>query len=232
MRRGYHVKSRLPRPYQDRPFSATDFSLCVCCLKDHRLKSVPLKPSCKWWTVELFCDRLRRLRIEIFPPLRTGSPGCSVCRRATFVDVILKSIVSAATLISASSSGLASVSARRIESPPALTPSHAFAKPTKRSTKKGVANKVRRAPAPQRILVVDDVADVTEMIALFLKHAGFDVMTANSAQRALGMSSENHFDLIISDIGMPEMNGYDLAESLRKREAYETIPMIAVTGYT
>src|SRR5439155_10971159 len=136
---------------------------------------------------------------------------------------------------SASSSGLASVSesARRIEPPPASTPSQAFAKPMpKRSAKKGVANKVRRAPAHRRILVVDDVADVTEMIALFLKHAGFDVMTANSAQRALGMSSENHFDLIISDIGMPEMNGYDLAESLRKREAYETIPMIAVTGYT
>jgi CheY-like chemotaxis protein len=102
----------------------------------------------------------------------------------------------------------------------------------KRSAKKGVTNRVRRAAAPQRILVVDDVADVTEMIALFLRHAGFDVMTANSAQRALRLSSENHFDLIISDIGMPEMNGYDLAESLRKRETYEAIPMIAVTGYT
>lgn len=91
---------------------------------------------------------------------------------------------------------------------------------------------MRRAPAPPRILVVDDVADVTEMIALFLRHAGFAVMTADSAQRALRLSSENHFDLIISDIGMPEMNGYDLAESLRKRETYETVPMIAVTGYT
>jgi CheY-like chemotaxis protein len=81
-------------------------------------------------------------------------------------------------------------------------------------------------------LIVDDVADVTEMIALFLKHAGFDVVTANSARSALQLSSENQFDLIISDIGMPEMNGYDLAESLRQREGYEGTPMIAVTGYT
>lgn len=70
------------------------------------------------------------------------------------------------------------------------------------------------------------------MIALFLTHAGFDVTTANSADRALRLTSENQFDIIISDIGMPEMNGYDLAESLRKREAYKTTPMIAVTGYT
>ena len=70
------------------------------------------------------------------------------------------------------------------------------------------------------------------MIALFLTHAGFDVTTANSAGMALTLTSENHFDLIISDIGMPEMNGYDLAESLRQRSGYKTTPMIAVTGYT
>ncbi len=70
------------------------------------------------------------------------------------------------------------------------------------------------------------------MIALFLKHAGFDVMTANSAISALQITSQNHFDLIISDIGMPEMNGYDLAQSLRNSDTYQTTPMIAVTGYT
>lgn len=90
----------------------------------------------------------------------------------------------------------------------------------------------RRRTSAQKILVVDDVADVTEMIALFLKHAGFEVTTANSANKALQLSSQAQFDLIISDIGMPEMNGYQLAESLRERRAYDSIPMIAVTGYT
>jgi two-component system CheB/CheR fusion protein len=114
-----------------------------------------------------------------------------------------------------------------------MTPNKAFAKsPVRRLTANRIKDNPRPSSAPQRILVVDDVADVTEMIALFLKHAGFDVATANSAASALQASSENQFDLIISDIGMPEMNGYDLAQSLRKREGYEVIPMIAVTGYT
>jgi len=109
----------------------------------------------------------------------------------------------------------------------------AFAKtPVKRSAKARVRNTVTRNSAKPRILVVDDVADVTEMIALFLKHAGFDVRTANSAINALQITSQDRFDLIISDIGMPEMNGYDLAASLRKSDAYQAIPMIAVTGYT
>ena len=82
------------------------------------------------------------------------------------------------------------------------------------------------------MLVVDDVADVTEMIALFLRHAGYDVTTANSAGTALQLAGEQSFDLVISDIGMPEMNGYQLAESLRAAKTYQTTPLIAVTGYT
>lgn len=82
------------------------------------------------------------------------------------------------------------------------------------------------------VLVVDDVLDVTEMIALFLTHAGYDVMTANSADAALEMAEQRHFDLLISDIGMPEMNGYELAEALRSQTKYRSTPLIAVTGYT
>ena len=85
---------------------------------------------------------------------------------------------------------------------------------------------------PRRVLVVDDVADVTEMIALFLQHAGYDVATAESASSALRVAGEKRFDVIISDIGMPEMNGYELAERLRGSTNYQGIPMIAVTGYS
>ena len=83
-----------------------------------------------------------------------------------------------------------------------------------------------------RVLVVDDVPDVTEMIALFLQHAGYDVATADSATKALQQTNERTFDLIISDIGMPEMNGYELAEALRGHADYQGTPMIAVTGYS
>jgi|SRR5215831_2775785 len=105
-------------------------------------------------------------------------------------------------------------------------------KSSRRGTQAGTKDDVRGEFARRRVLVVDDVADVTEMIALFLKHAGFEVTTANSAANALQITSEDKFDLIISDIGMPEMNGYDLAESLRQREGFAETPMIAVTGYT
>jgi CheY-like chemotaxis protein len=81
-------------------------------------------------------------------------------------------------------------------------------------------------------LVVDDVADVTEMLAVVLTHAGYSVVTAASAPAALKAARERQFDVVISDIGMPEMNGYQLARELRVMPGYETVPMVAVTGYS
>lgn len=81
-------------------------------------------------------------------------------------------------------------------------------------------------------LVVDDVSDVTEMLSVLMTHAGYQVSTASSAYEALELARENHFDVIISDIGMPEMNGYELAEALRSLPGYELVPMVAVTGYS
>jgi CheY-like chemotaxis protein len=82
------------------------------------------------------------------------------------------------------------------------------------------------------VLVVDDVPDVTEMIELLLKHAGYDVSTADSAKDALQLARRKHYDVVISDIGMPEMNGYELATALRELAAYNQTPLIAVTGYS
>ena len=81
-------------------------------------------------------------------------------------------------------------------------------------------------------LVVDDVSDVTEMLAVLLTHAGYKVVTASSARMALTAVQETQFDVIISDIGMPEMNGYQLAREIRKLPGYEAVPMLAVTGYS
>ncbi len=81
-------------------------------------------------------------------------------------------------------------------------------------------------------LVVDDVADVTEMLAVLLSHAGYEVVTAASARAALNAARERQFDVIISDIGMPEMNGYQLAREMRTLPGYESVPMVAVTGYS
>ncbi len=90
----------------------------------------------------------------------------------------------------------------------------------------------RETEKGRRALVVDDVFDVTEMLSVLLTHAGYDVSTASRAQDAISLARESHFDIIISDIGMPEMNGYQLAEALRSLPGYETVPMVAVTGYS
>ena len=87
-------------------------------------------------------------------------------------------------------------------------------------------------PAHPNALIVDDVADVTEMLSVLLTHAGYQVVTAASAMSALKVARERQFDVIISDIGMPEMNGYQLARELRMLPGYESIPMVAVTGYS
>ncbi|HKR00450.1 MAG TPA: response regulator [Pyrinomonadaceae bacterium] len=83
-----------------------------------------------------------------------------------------------------------------------------------------------------RALVVDDAPDVTEMIAMFLRHAGFDAVMAFSAAEALEAARAEQFEVIVSDIGMPGMNGYDLAVALRALPEYSSVPMIAVTGFS
>lgn len=83
-----------------------------------------------------------------------------------------------------------------------------------------------------RALVVDDAPDVTEMIATFLQHAGYDAVMAFSAAEALEVARAEHFEIIVSDIGMPGMNGYDLAVALRALPEYRTVPLIAVTGFS
>src|SRR5258708_3090010 len=89
-------------------------------------------------------------------------------------------------------------------------------------------------PKKQRrgALVVDDVADVTEMLSVFLTLAGYDVVTAHSAYAAIELARSANFDVVVSDIGMPVMNGYELARALRTLPGFEAVPMIAVTGFS
>ena len=115
-----------------------------------------------------------------------------------------------------------------------LSTHRAFAKRSAKSAvaRRSMSGKPRPRTAQKSVLVVDDVSDVTEMIALFLKHAGYQVATADSGAMALQLAGERSFDVIISDIGMPEMNGYQLAREIRQLPEYASVPMVAVTGYS
>jgi CheY-like chemotaxis protein len=80
-------------------------------------------------------------------------------------------------------------------------------------------------------LVVDDNSDITEMLAAVLRHAGYTVSTADSGTGALSAALARQYDVVISDIGMPGMNGYELAQALRSFPQYRSTRMIAVTGF-
>ncbi|MDB6062543.1 MAG: chemotaxis protein [Verrucomicrobiaceae bacterium] len=82
-----------------------------------------------------------------------------------------------------------------------------------------------------RILVVDDSADSLATFAMLLQMLGATVQTATSGVLALEYLDSNTCDLLISDIGMPEMTGNELIVEVRKRENLATLPAIALTGY-
>jgi CheY-like chemotaxis protein/anti-sigma regulatory factor (Ser/Thr protein kinase) len=92
-----------------------------------------------------------------------------------------------------------------------------------------VADPVSRAP--QRILVVDDNEDALELLAEFLRNAGHVVTTAKDGPTALKIMRTFHADVAILDIGLPVMDGYELAGRLRAELGKELPRLIALTGY-
>ncbi|WP_413275698.1 PAS domain S-box protein [Floridanema evergladense] len=83
----------------------------------------------------------------------------------------------------------------------------------------------------QQILIVDDEADTRELIAFFLQEYGANIITAASAKEALNLLQQLPFDLLISDIGMPEMDGYSLMRQVRSLNLTKQLPAIALTAY-
>jgi PAS domain S-box-containing protein len=84
-----------------------------------------------------------------------------------------------------------------------------------------------------RVLVVDDEQDTRELVAAVLTTCGAKVISVGSATEALDQMKHQRFDLLISDIGMPEMNGYDLISRIRQlgEEHGGRTPAMALTAY-
>ena len=81
------------------------------------------------------------------------------------------------------------------------------------------------------ILVVDDSSETTEMLGKLLELEGAFVDSAGSGKEALDIACRKNFDLVISDISMPEMDGYELLKKLRDIPEMTGIPAVALTGY-
>jgi signal transduction histidine kinase len=90
------------------------------------------------------------------------------------------------------------------------------------------------APAEEnalRILVVDDNQDSACSMTLLLELQGHQVQVAHAGQAALQLAAQSNPDVILLDIGMPGMNGYEVAKHLRSQPAFADTLLIAVTGY-
>ncbi len=91
------------------------------------------------------------------------------------------------------------------------------------------------APSPQKalagrtVLVVDDDADSRDLVRAILENAGAEVLVADSAQAGLHELSRRSVDVVVSDIGMPEMDGYGFIRALRATQP--GLPALALTAY-
>ena len=83
----------------------------------------------------------------------------------------------------------------------------------------------------RRVLVIDDNVDATVMITMLLKIKGFEVDSRNGGLAGIKAAEESRPAVILCDIGMPELNGYETAKLIRQQPWGTTIPLIALTGY-
>jgi two-component system chemotaxis response regulator CheY len=80
------------------------------------------------------------------------------------------------------------------------------------------------------ILVVDDSATVRKFVSVSLSIQGFNVVTACDGMDALEKLPTQNIDLVITDLNMPQMDGFELIKSLRENPAYQDIPVIILTS--
>jgi len=84
-----------------------------------------------------------------------------------------------------------------------------------------------------RVLAVDDDPDEAAMMRDVLESAGAHVFTAGSGKGALALLNEEAVDVLLADIGMPEMDGFDLIQRVRRLAgANAAVPATAITAYT
>ena len=82
----------------------------------------------------------------------------------------------------------------------------------------------------KKILVVDDETELLKAISILLKTSGYEVVTAQDGQESLEKAKSLSPDLIVLDILMPKMDGYEVCRLLKFDEKYKSIPIIMLTA--
>ena len=82
-----------------------------------------------------------------------------------------------------------------------------------------------------RILVIEDNEQNIYMVTYLLENAGYEVVQARNGPEGIALAVDRRPDLIILDIQLPEMDGYEVAQKLRQKEILGDVPIVAVTSY-
>ena len=93
------------------------------------------------------------------------------------------------------------------------------------------AAEVPGAPAARRVLLVDDNVDAVDALAEILQMHGYETLVAHSGHGAVKTALSEHPDIILLDIGLPGMDGYDVARRLREGGARPDTLLVAMTGF-
>jgi len=93
----------------------------------------------------------------------------------------------------------------------------------------------RRAECPppdqrRRILLVEDAVFFRQLVKGYLESDGYEVVTAVNGRQGLERLGEGSFDLVVSDIEMPVMNGWDFVKAIKADKSFASIPVIALTA--
>jgi CheY-like chemotaxis protein len=81
-----------------------------------------------------------------------------------------------------------------------------------------------------RVLVVDDYGDAVDATCMLLTRLGHECVTATSGKRALELDDTFHPDVVLLDIGLPDLSGYEVAQKLRERHG-RSLYLAALTGW-
>jgi DNA-binding response OmpR family regulator len=106
-------------------------------------------------------------------------------------------------------------------------------KPVGHSLLKATIQKVlEKSGRPKTILIVDDEEDTLHLLRERLSEEGFHTMEASNGKDAIAKATENCPDLILLDIMMPEVNGWDVMEQLQRKETTASIPVVVLSAAT
>jgi DNA-binding response OmpR family regulator len=83
----------------------------------------------------------------------------------------------------------------------------------------------------EKILIVDDNSDTREVLAWLLHIERFEVLTARDGLEGLKVASDEHPDLVITDVNMPNLDGIRMIKRLRENPSFKNLPILSMTAF-